>query len=304
MVEKIIVSPQSVRGHGNIINPKILEDYNYFNCQVTEHIEDINNVNMTVYGIEGLYKIIFRNNIVNANSNGLATLYITLLERNSPVNGATISLTGSDGSVYSGITNSDGLATVTVNNIAGDTIFTASYSNVSINCIVLYNNYIYSPVLDGTENWYSINNNYSPVFANNTISSGCGYLSNGWDNTIDWELIFEYYVTGDNNGYLIIPQGTTARDTNGIQQWYCRQLNFRVNGTSPPGNITNATQCNAWINVRITKINNTLTVYYNNVEKTSWTSSSINNWPIMCIGLDKNAPNNSSSIRNIIVNQL
>lgn len=50
--------------------------------------------------------------------------------------GASVTVTGSDGSVYNGITNSNGVASVTVSNVSTATTFTASYSNVSDTCTV------------------------------------------------------------------------------------------------------------------------------------------------------------------------
>ena len=133
-------------------------------------------------------------------------------------------------------------------------------------------------------------------------------MTNGWDNTIDWELTFEYYVTGDNNGYLVIPKGTTQRDKNGIQQWYSNQLNFRVNGSSPSGNITNAASTNQWISVKVTKVGYVWKVYYNDILKTTWNASSyastVDTWTEMCIGLDRNSNRNSAKIRNIKVETL
>ena len=238
---------------------------------------------------------------------GSATLEIFLQENYQPKSGATVTVTGSDSSVYTGITNSTGVAEVTVSNITSDTTFTCSYSNVSDTCIVTVSRVIYQPALDGTEAITTIRT-YTPTISNNELVSGCGYLTNGWDNTIDWELTFEYYVTGDNNGYLVIPKGTTQRDKNGIQQWYSNQLNFRVNGSSPSGNITNATSTNQWINVKVTKVGYVWKVYYNDILKTTWNASSyastLDTWTEMCIGLDRDNNRNSAKIRNIKVEAL
>lgn len=67
---------------------------------------------------------------------GSATLEISLQENYAPKVGATVTVTGSDSSVYSGITNSSGIASVTVSNVSSETTFTASYSNVSATCTV------------------------------------------------------------------------------------------------------------------------------------------------------------------------
>lgn len=67
---------------------------------------------------------------------GSATLEIFLQENYAPKSGATVTVTGSDGSVYNGITNSQGIASVTVSNVSTATTFTASYSNVTDTCTV------------------------------------------------------------------------------------------------------------------------------------------------------------------------
>ena len=56
---------------------------------------------------------------------GSATLEIYLQENYAPKSGASITVTGSDGSVYNGITNSQGIASVTVSNVSTATTFTA-----------------------------------------------------------------------------------------------------------------------------------------------------------------------------------
>ena len=162
--------------------------------------------------------------------------------------------------------------------------------------------------MDGTEQITTINT-YTPTIVNNELVNGCGYLTDGWDNTVDWELTFEYYVTGDNNGYLVIPQGTTSRDTNGMQQWQNQQLNFYCQGNNPSGNISNSgISLNTWTNIRITKIGYIWTAYVNNVQKTSWDTTNyasiVDNWTVMCIGVDKNMSRYDAKIRNILVEPL
>lgn len=67
---------------------------------------------------------------------GSATLSLSLLDNSLPVDGAVVSVSGSDSSSYTATTNSNGIATVTVN-VSADTTFTASYSNVSATCTVI-----------------------------------------------------------------------------------------------------------------------------------------------------------------------
>ena len=68
---------------------------------------------------------------------GSATLECTLLDNNVPVEGATISVSGSDSSLYTGITDSTGVASVVVTGLNSTTTFTCSHSNVSDICTVI-----------------------------------------------------------------------------------------------------------------------------------------------------------------------
>ena len=67
---------------------------------------------------------------------GSATLEIYLQENYQPKSGATVTVTGSDSSLYSGITNNEGIAQVTVSNISAETTFTATYQGVTDTCTV------------------------------------------------------------------------------------------------------------------------------------------------------------------------
>ena len=177
-------------------------------------------------------------------------------------------------------------------------------------------NILYAPLLNGTETVYTIpydangtSINFQPIISNNQLKDGAGYLSDGWDNTVNWELTFEYYTTGDNNGYTVIPLGTDKRDYNGIQQWYNKQLNFYVNGDKPTGYLNNASlRLNTWVSVKITKEDYIWKVYSDNILKTTFDLSSyssiVDTWTTICIGVDRNMSRNSAVIRNIIVKEI
>ena len=68
---------------------------------------------------------------------GTATLEILLQENYAPKTGATVTVSGSDSSLYTGLTNNEGIAQVTVNNVSGTVTFTGSYNNVSAQCTVI-----------------------------------------------------------------------------------------------------------------------------------------------------------------------
>ena len=74
---------------------------------------------------------------------GSATVSVYLQSNYAPLSGATVSVTGSDGSSYTCITNSNGIGSCTVTGITAETTFTASYSNVSDTCTVNAQSYLF-----------------------------------------------------------------------------------------------------------------------------------------------------------------
>ena len=106
---------------------------------------------------------------------GSATLECTLLDNNVPVEGATISVSGSDSSLYTGITNSNGIAEVTVTNVSGTVTFTCSYSNVTDTCTVVCSSVIWEDDFSTglSSNWVSIGKNGSVSVSNNQLNVSC-----------------------------------------------------------------------------------------------------------------------------------
>lgn len=86
--------------------------------------------------------IMFNQSSYTADSDGNVTLEVTLVNVDVPVPNATVTLT--DGtSVYTGITNTNGIASVTVS-VSSETTFTCTYNNVSDTTRVNY--MAYQPV--------------------------------------------------------------------------------------------------------------------------------------------------------------
>lgn len=146
MVEKIIVNPQEVRGLGNILSAKADSDFDLYNSVLSESEDTVYGATKSVFVLESDtthdYSIAFSSSTYTA-VGGSATLEITLLDNNVAVSGATVSVSGSDSSLYTGITNSQGIAEITVSNITGTVTFTASYSNVTDTCSVTAASYLF-----------------------------------------------------------------------------------------------------------------------------------------------------------------
>ena len=151
MVEKIIINPNKVRGYGNIMSPHSSSDYSLEDCTIATGTDTVNGATETVYTLTPTashsYSLAFSSSSYTA-SGGSATLEITLLDSNVPVSSASVTVTGSDSSSYTGITNSNGVASVTVTGITAQTTFTCSYGGVTDNCTVTVPTYLFYDACD------------------------------------------------------------------------------------------------------------------------------------------------------------
>ena len=123
-------------------------------------------------------------------SGGSATLELTLQQNYAPVSGATVTVTGSDSSLYTCLTDSDGVGTVTVTGVTAETTFTASYSNVSDSCTVTVSSVIYSD--DCTTDKSS---NYSGGI---TFRNSSNLISLSYDSTNQRYTLTENHATAHN----------------------------------------------------------------------------------------------------------
>ena len=146
MVEKIIINPQKIRGLGNIVSKKTEDDFTLSGCNIDEGTDTVNGVSSTVFSLESNsvhdYSIAFGSSTYNAIA-GSCTVTVTLLDDGVAVSGATISVTGSDSSLYTGITNSNGVATINIVGLTANVTLTASFSNVSDTASVTVLSYIF-----------------------------------------------------------------------------------------------------------------------------------------------------------------
>jgi len=83
---------------------------------------------------------------------GACTISCTLLDNGSPVSGATVTVTGSDSSLYTSITNSLGVAVFNVTYAnSGNINYTANYMDTTANCIVTYSTTYTGPLSQDLE---------------------------------------------------------------------------------------------------------------------------------------------------------
>ena len=212
---------------------------------------------------------------------GSATLEIMLQENYAPKSGATISVSGSDSSLYTGITDSTGLATVTVS-VSSTTTFTCSYSNVSDTCQVIVSSYIFydDATVDNSSQYtsYAIQNTSGKVniawnsteqayaITNNTTSGrallqfGDTLLQNNVRISADIKLGGTSYK---QNGMLAFID-KDSRATYSVAGWVQGQKYYRLtefNGTSELQTTPNST----WSSLSTSDYNHHELVYQNGV---------------------------------------
>lgn len=132
---------------------------------------------------------------------GSATLEVYLQSNYAPLSGATVTVTGSDSSLYSGITNNEGVASVTVSNISAETTFTASYSNVSDTCTVTVSQFIFYD--DATSD-------NSSQYTSYAIQGTSGKVNIAWNSTEQ-----AYAITNNTtSGRALLQFGDTLLQNN------------------------------------------------------------------------------------------
>ena len=211
---------------------------------------------------------------------GSATLEIYLQENYQPKSGATVTVVGSDSSLYSGITNSNGIAEVTVTGITTTTTFTCSYSNVSDTCTVEVSQYLFydectsSDRLSEYGSYHQLKTTTATlVLSYDTSKNAYKLATNGvdgfadipipaLDNKNNFYVEAEFFTTdsstGGQPGLVVYPPADTTRngvmfrDIANINR--CGVLKF-VNG-SESGESGNSAQSslvvyNNWIRIRL-----------------------------------------------------
>ena len=150
---------------------------------------------------------------------GSATLEVYLQSNYQPLSGATVTVTGSDSSLYTGITNSSGIAQVTVTNVTGTATFTATYQNVNDTCTVNGISYLFYDACDssaglsnyGSSHWLKVNT-ASITLSYDSTKNAYKMLSSGTDGFADIPIPS---LDGKNNYYIEAEFYTTDTTTGG-----------------------------------------------------------------------------------------
>ena len=204
-------------------------------------------------------------------------------------------------SLYSGITDSSGVAEVTVS-VSATTTFTCSYSNVTDTCNVIPTSHLYAPLLDGTEQKQQLDG--TTTISNGVMSGGAAYLTGGWDNTIDWELTAEvYFNSNDGMAFCLYAPTDTTRDNNVLKMMgrsYGKAYSY-LNGSSQQSGTISGIVTGSWMTVTMTRVGNNISIKIGNNTATTFTYR-YTSFTSICVGVD--TWGKSTSVRNIVVDAI
>ena len=131
MVEKIIVNPLNVRGHGNVVSSKTVEDFTTYNSSLS--YED------SFYTMEFTESAITLSLVVSSGTVSVGeavTCTATVLDDDTPVSGVSVSFYDGTTSLGTGTTNSSGVATYTTSSLsAGSHSLSAEYDDSTSNVV-------------------------------------------------------------------------------------------------------------------------------------------------------------------------
>lgn len=155
------------------------------------------------------YNLEFSQDIYLASS-GSATVSCTLTDNGVPVPNATVSLSGSDGSLYTGITNNNGVFTLSINPTNNINI-TANYSNTTTTCSIVINNILFEDMgVTGNYNSnYIADNGVTATIYNDGTDIRCTVYSDSLYKAnviISGDFKISYYLaekTTDSGGFFL-----------------------------------------------------------------------------------------------------
>ena len=264
---------------------------------------------------------------------GSATVSVYLQSNYAPLSGATVSISGSDGSSYTCITNSDGVGTANIT-CSADITLTASYSNVSDTASVTYTTHMfYDPCTsssglsnyaasecvrgsnatmtmeyDSNENAYKVSGsgNYHAMKKINAL--------NGEDNyKISLEVKTQNIQYNNIGLFLDNSANTTSYGlcfsvTSNSHQLFCRQYRLSSDGTYYTVT-NNSIVGNTWYRLEFTvngsSLNGKLYDMNDNLLASKDVTLSVSN---KCMGVfmfcEAGSTNSTGWVRNIIVDSL
>ena len=130
MVSRIEVIPSEVRGYGNIVMAKSLEDFVPVESELS-YSEDV----YTLTALRGIFiSLTASSSSINVGSN--LTLSATVMDDDTPVSGVSVSFYDGTTSLGTGTTNSSGVATYITSSLsAGSHSLSAGYDDKTSNTV-------------------------------------------------------------------------------------------------------------------------------------------------------------------------
>ena len=200
---------------------------------------------------------------------GSATLEVYLQSNYAPLANATVTVTGSDSSLYTGITDSNGIAEVTVS-VSSDTTFTCSYSNVTDTCEVIAESYIYSNDMTTDDGkWIKSSTSGMTVsygsngctVTGSTTADRYYYLNTYSTNPI--VLPTNYVVECDITAYVLGAYSNSTEFFVGNAKVLMENSEFQLRAMDNNDNITRMSIPSLPIHMRFEKNGSTISVYVN-----------------------------------------
>jgi len=143
MVQRVELVPASVRGYGNVVSPKVVGDFEVFNCSLSQ----VDSVYTMVYGAGEVSvalsvspaTIVFGQSVV---------LEATVLEDNNPLEGVTVQFFDGNSVLGTGTSDVNGVASLTVSDLGvGSHSINAQYDSESSNIVSVTVNVPYTDIV-------------------------------------------------------------------------------------------------------------------------------------------------------------
>ena len=165
-----------MRGLGDIVSPKTANDFELYNSTLSVEEDTVYGSTMNVFLLESdsthSYSLSFGSASYTA-TGGACTVSVTLTDNSTPVENATISVTGGTGGSGSGTTNSSGVASINVTGITASGTLTASYSGATATATVTLEEFgFYDDFSSGTlnANWLTVGSAPTTSISNNQLT--------------------------------------------------------------------------------------------------------------------------------------
>ena len=232
---------------------------------------------------------------------GSCTVSVLLEKDSAPLADAVVTFSSDESTTVTATTGSDGVASATIS-FNDSTTLMASYNNITDTAEITVPAHLYAPKLDGTEPLYQISG--TTTVSNGEMSGGTCYLTQGWDNTIDWELNFEAYFDSRDGESIQLSFGNPTRADYNCIRFLCPAYNSiqtnKPSTTYNEGFLNSVTQ-STWLSFNVKRVGNTMTVKIGNNNATTH-NYRFSEYDTVCIGT--NSWGNVAKLRNITVDAL